>query len=405
MGSQIWVVSEIYYPEEIGTGYYLTGLAEGLSHSNKVTVLCGYPTYSVRGKTLPPQEVHNNVLIERCRGTTFNKDILPLRLVNLFTICTSIFLKAVFRVKRGDIVLVVTNPPMMPFIIELVCRVRKAKCVLKLDDVYPEILVATGMVNPGNLGVRLLRYMTNRLYRRVDWITTVGRDMAKLAKRKLGGAHDRVTVITNWADINLVFPRNKQENQLIKDLKLENKFVVLCAGNMGRAQGIENMFAAIDLLKNNPNFHFLFIGDGAKKKWMMNEVRKRQLVNVTLLPQRPRSDQLNFLNASDVCIISLLPGVTGAGVPSRMYNAMAAGKPIIAIAEPESELAMVVNEEKIGWVIPPEQPAKLAEVILNLQTQTGCIAQMGIKARAVAEEKYVPHKIINSYIKLIERLG
>jgi len=97
MGYQLWVISEIYYPEEISTGYYLTKLAEGLGQNFKVNVLCGYPTYAARGRELPSKEVHNGVSIERCPGTTFNKDILLLRLINLITISISIFLKALLR--------------------------------------------------------------------------------------------------------------------------------------------------------------------------------------------------------------------------------------------------------------------------------------------------------------------
>ncbi len=404
MGKQIWVISEIYYPEEIGTGYYLTRLAEGLGRSFNINVLCGYPTYAARGTALPSQEIRNGVRIERCRGTTFNKDVLLLRLVNLVTVSISIFLKALFRVQRRDIVLVVTNPPLLPFVVGMVCRLRKAQCVLRLDDVYPEILIATGIASQRNWGVRVLSYMTKRLYRSVDRITVVGRDMARLAHHKLGYVPKPISVIPNWADIDLIVPMARKDNQLLKDLQLENKFVIQCAGNMGRAQGIENMFAAIKLLRAERNIHFLFIGDGAKKKWMQDEVRNAHLDNVTLLDQRPRSDQPNFLNASDITMISLLPGMTGAGVPSRMYNSMAAGKPIVAITEPESELALVVNEEQIGWVIPPDQPTKLAEVLLNVWKQSDRLLQMGIRARAIAEEKYAPDQVIKSYRALLEEL-
>ena len=91
--------------------------------------------------------------------------------------------------------------------------------------------------------------MTKRLYLNVDRITVVGRDMAQLASEKLGHHQKQIVVIPNWADIDLIFPSVKKENQLVKELGLENKFVVQCAGNMGRAQGIENMFGAIKHIK------------------------------------------------------------------------------------------------------------------------------------------------------------
>jgi colanic acid biosynthesis glycosyl transferase WcaI len=137
---------------------------------------------------------------------------------------------------------------------------------------------------------------------------------------------------------------------------------------------------------------------------MQNEVLREHLDNVTLIDQKPRSEQLDFLNASDVIMISLISGMTGAGVPSRMYNAMAAGKPIIAIAEPQSELALVVKEEEVGWVIPPEQPAELADVIRDLRMHSEKLSQMGIRAREAAVQKYAPDKIIKLYSKLLEDL-
>ena len=134
---------------------------------------------------------------------------------------------------------------------------------------------------------------------------------------------------------------------------------------------------------------------------MESEVQRKRLHNVTLLDQRPRSDQSNFLNACDVSMVSLLPGMTGAGVPSRLYNTMAAGKPVIAITGPDSEVSLVVQEEQIGWVVPPDQPEKLAEVIREAKAHPDALFLMGQRARAVAEAKYSPDRIINTYSELI----
>jgi glycosyltransferase involved in cell wall biosynthesis len=134
---------------------------------------------------------------------------------------------------------------------------------------------------------------------------------------------------------------------------------------------------------------------------MENEVKQKQLCNVTLLDQRPRSDQPNFLNACDVSMISLLPGMTGAGVPSRLYNVMAAGKAIIAIARADSELSLVVGEEQIGWVISPDKPDELAKIILDAERNPEQLRQMGERARAVAESKYAPKRAVEAYSTLI----
>jgi len=399
---KLWIISEVYYPEEIGTGYYLTRLAEGLAKRYDVNVLCSQPTYSARGLSAPWREMHNDVSIQRCPGTTFNKDVIVLRLVNVVTISLSLFLWALMSIRKSDVVIAVTNPPLLPFLIAIVCRLRRAKFILRVDDVYPEALIATGLARSESVIVRLLASMTRRLYRSVDQIVVMGRDMERLARKKLSGTPKQISVIPNWADVALVMPASKANNTLVTELGLADKFIVQCAGNMGRAQGVENMLRAAELLKDQQNIHFLFIGGGAKRRWMENEVQQKRLHNVTLLDQRPRSDQPNFLNACDIAMVSLLPGITGAGVPSRLYNIMAAGKPVLAVTGLDSEVALVVDEESLGWCVHPDQPSELAEAILEAKANPSRLLQMGELARAVAEKKYSPEHIIETYARLIE---
>ena len=402
---KLWLISEVYYPEEIGTAYYMTGLAEGLTSSyHCVNVLCSQPTYSARGVLMPWEEVHHGVHIERCPATVFNKDILVLRLVNMLTVSWAIFFACLLKIQKTDVILVVTNPPLLPFVVATACHLRGARCILRVDDVYPETLIATGLADPASPVVRVLARLTKLLYRRVDQIIVIGRDMERLAREKLGVTTKQISVIPNWADVALVNPVPKTDNALLHELGLADKFVVQCAGNMGRAQGVENMLRAAKLLREEKGIHFLFIGSGAKRRWMENEVRDKHLDNVTLLDQRPRSDQLNFLNACDIAMASLVPGMTGAGVPSRLYNIMAAGKPIIAIAGSDSELSLVVQEEQIGWLVPPDQPEKLAEVILVAKAHPHDLSLMGERARGVAEVKYSRDRIISTYTELI-RVG
>jgi glycosyltransferase involved in cell wall biosynthesis len=101
---------------------------------------------------------------------------------------------------------------------------------------------------------------------------------------------------------------------------------------------------------------------------------------------------------------SLIPGMEGAGVPSRMYSIMAAGKPLIAIAEEESEMSLVVREEQIGWVVPPEKPQELVDIILKAYSQRETLKLIGERARKAAERKYSRDKIIQEYLNIIKSL-
>jgi len=399
---KLLIVSEVYFPDEQGTAYYITGLAEGLAEYFRVTVFCGYPTVTARGIHVESKEELNGVLIERCYGTTFNKDNLLLRLINLSSLSLSVFFRLLTSVRKGDIVLAVNGPHPLPYLTKAVCFFHKAKCILRLDDMYPESLVATGTIAENSIATRFLGLMNSLLYRGEDRIVVLGRDMKALVKKRANNGADHITIIHNWGDVDTILPNPKASNPLLNELHLQGRFVISCAGNMGRAQAIEMMFDAIRRVETHDEIHFVFVGSGAKRPWMEREISEKKLQNVTLVSQRPRSDQANFLNACDVAMASLIPGMAGAGVPSRMYNVMAAGKPLIAIAEEESELSMVVKEEQIGWVVSPDDPERLSDVILEAYSNRDAIQSMGKRARKVAELQYSREKIIQNYRELID---
>jgi glycosyltransferase involved in cell wall biosynthesis len=401
---KIWFLSEVYYPDEQGTAFYTTGIAEGLAQTDNVHVLCSAPTVTARGSQVTRKEVRNFVTIERCLGTTLNKDILALRLINILTYSVATFIKALVNVKKGDIVIAVTSPPSSPFIAKLVAWCKGATCILRLEDVYPEILVATGMISSKGCIDTCLGLLNKLLFRSADRLVVLGRDMKALAEKRMGVGVNNIQIIRSWADTDIVFPAPKTENSLLKELCLTDKFVVSCVGNMGRAQAIEYIFEAISLLKNDKTIHFLFIGSGSKKTWMESEIDRRGLKNVTIVDQRPRAEQSDFLNACDISMISLLPGVTGAGVPSRTYNLMAAGKPIIAVTREDSEVSLLVQEENIGWVVPPVDADNLAQAILDAASDSVMLGQMGIRAHAAAKNSFSREKILNQYRGLISGL-
>ncbi len=397
MNKSLWIASELYYPETTSTGYILTKIAEGLTDVISVSVLCGQPSYSARGIRAPSRETYNGVKIIRCWATTLNKDILPLRLINLITITISIFIYALFKINKNDLVLIVTNPPTLPFVIAVACKIRKGKCLLLVHDVYPEAAVVAGKLSANSPLANLLVRLTSLLYRGMEYIFVIGRDMQEKVAGRLAKDKDRVIIATNWADLDLVVPDARRLNNLLKELGLTDKFVVQYAGNIGYLNDIESIVRAALLLKEQKDIHFLFIGSGVKKCQIELAVKENGISNVTILNHRPRNEQSTFLNACDIALISLVNGMKGVSVPSRTYNTLAVGKPIIGIVEDRSELALVIEEERVGWVVPPGMPKKLASVILEAKSQPDLLVQMGARARHAAERKYSFERIKQTY--------
>lgn len=399
----VWVVSELYYPEDNTTGVIMTSIAEGLATNFKVRVLTGQPVYSARGTRGLPSELRNGVLVKRCRSTTLDKDKLLLRVVNWLTLSCSILHNAIRLFRPEDIVIVVTQPPSLPFVATLACKIKRTRSVLLLHDIYPEALVAAGMVKSGGWIDRLLSKATVALYKRMDRIITLGIDMTELVATKWPEGRARTVQIPNWADTDLVTPHNKSENVLLAELGLEKNFVVLWAGNIGRPHGIEDVVEAARTLDGS-DVHFLFIGSGAKRQWLQQAAERLNLSNMTILPARPRTDASNFLNACDVALVSLVPGMAGAAVPSRLYQTLAAGKPIIAAVEESTEVACVLRDEDAGWVVPPGDPAAIITAIAQARSDSQTLGRKASNGWNAAQTKYSYPRVRQQYIDLVATL-
>lgn len=397
MPQRIWLVSELYYPEETSTGYNVTRIAEGLADRFDVHVLCGQPTYSKRGIRAPRNEFYNSVAIRRCAGTTLDKNVIAYRLLNIITLSLSIFIRALIHFKRDDKVMVVTTPPSLPFITALACWLRRSRYLLLIHDNYPEILIAAGMARPDSWLVRLMNRVNKRLYKGAYRIVVVGRDMKELLTRKRDGDASRIVTIPNWAELEIVEPCSRDDNQLLDELGLKDKFVILYAGNMGHPNDLESIVASASMLREKSNIHFLFIGSGVKKRWLEDSIKDLGLKNVTVLPPRPREDQINFLNACDIALISLVDKMLGVSMPGRTYNTLAAGKPMIGVADAESELARVINEENVGWIVPPHNPDLLVQAIVEAESDRHRLIEMGARARDAAVKKYSLRTAVEDY--------
>lgn len=384
----LWVVSELYYPEETSTGYYMTRTAEGLTDCFTVKALCGQPNYSSRGTRAPKHETRRNVEIFRAAGTTLNKNVIAFRLINMVTLSISIFFKAIFRFQPGDHVLVVTTPPSLPFVVAVAALIRGASYTLVIHDNYPEILFAVGKLSRRSMIATVLNFCNRWLYKHARKLVAVGRDMEKLLLTKSEGLDIPVAVIQNWAELESVHPEPRDSNQLLKELGIVDKFVFLYAGNMGHPNDVETIIETARRLRDRPEFHFLFLGTGVKEKMIRSAVEDHGLENVEILSPKPRSEQVIFLNACDVALVSLVDNMLGVSMPSRTYNILAAGKPMLALTDPASELATVIDEDRVGWHIRPGNADEMAQTILDLYAARNELSSYGERSRKSALEKY-----------------
>jgi glycosyltransferase involved in cell wall biosynthesis len=325
-------------------------------------------------------------------------------MVNLATQSVALAWGAWRHVRQTDTLLVVTNPPALPFLIVLLCRLKSVPCVLLIHDVYPDAALAAGVLKPGGWLARLADWLNTLLYRSANVIVVLGRDMQERIQARLGEHRGRVVVICNWAELDSIHPLPRDETSLLQEQKLEGKFIVEYAGNMARVNDIESLVSCAELLRRRQDIHFLFLGAGAKREWLEQQVAERALSNVTVLQSRPRSDQADFLNACDVGVVALSNGMYGVSVPSRTYNILAAGRPLLAIVEPRSEIARMIEEDGTGWVVPPSNPDALAELVQGLADDRKAVQAAARRARIAAERRYSLQHVLASYRQVICKL-
>lgn len=396
----ILVVSELYYPEETSTGYILTKIAEGLAENFSVSVLTGPPDYSGL-KEAPKAEVRNKVKIVRVSTPNLSKDKILSRLIRSIFLSLKLAAKTIMMTKKGDTVFVVTNPAPLLILMSLICRLKRTSLVILIHDVFPENLHAAQLLKNDTILYKFFVRLFNAVYRASDHVVVIGRDMEKIMKAKIKTNHPEISIVPNWADTADIHPGDRSSNPILKKLNIENKFVVQFAGNIGRVQGIEQMVSVAEMLKDE-NVHFLFVGNGARKNWVIEETKSKKLTNISFIDFLPRKEQQNFLNACDVGLVSLAPGMTGLGVPSKTYNILAAGKPVIAIVDAPSEIGLLIKEENIGWVVPPSNAEALAAAIREA-SQSKTLSEMGLRAREVAEKKYSLDAIVKKYNNVFSR--
>ena len=400
---RLWVVSEVYYPELTSTGYYLTAIAEGLADSFDVKALCGQPNYSSRGVKAPKRELHNGVEIYRASGTRLNKNNVILKLVNMLTLSLSMLFHSVSKFRRGDRILVVTTPPTMPFLIAAASLLRGSPYTLLIHDAYPEVMAAVGTVKRNSFFYRTIDYFNRWLYKHARKIIVVGRDMKNLISKKSSGLNISIDYIPNWAEIDDVKPRQRSENLLITELGIENKLIVLHAGNIGYPTDVDTLIDVMKTLNGDDRFHFVFIGSGVKRHLLENAIDKFDLINLSLLDPRPRGEQIDFLNACDVGLVSLVKDMYGAAMPSKTYNIMAAGKPVLALTDEGSELALVIDESRIGWHLEPGDANALRATLDEICERRSELWSIGNRAREAAERDYSLSTAIARYREALKQ--
>ncbi len=398
----VWILSELYHPEVTSTGHYLTLIAERLAADGcDVAVLCGQPTYAARGTRAPRVERRRGVTIRRCAGTTFDKDHLAGRAVNTITLSASTLWTGLRRIRAGDLVIAVTNPPTMPLVGVLVAVLRRAHLVPLFHDIVPVVLEVAGRRPSGSLAVRFARSITSLVVGRARTVVVVGRPL--VAELESYGPTAELEVIPNWSDDADVVPIAPEDSAIRRTLGLVGQRVALYAGTFGRANDLETVLEAAAILAPRSDITVVLCGDGPQRATIEQRIEQRGSINVVLTGPYPREQQSDMYGVGDIVIVTLLAGMGRSSMPSRTYNALAAGCPVVACTDSDSELALLIEEHDVGAVVPTGDAAGLAAEIVRLLDDPR-LDQVAARSRRAAVGPCSAATALSSWSALVARL-
>lgn len=402
---RIVILNQYYVPDVASTGQLLHELAVSLAgRGRRVKVVTSHPSYGPRETWVeaPSREIRDGVEVRRIYTTRFSKDRAAGRILNYATFVLQLGLRMLLTSRRGTVYLYTSNPPFLGFIGAVVSLFRPHDYVVLLHDLYPQLAVWVGKIRKGGVIERACHWMNRMTYRRARQTIVLCEAAKRLVCENYGVSADRVHVIPNWADGDLVRPRPKQETEFARAHGLIEPFTVMYSGNLGLYYEFETILRAAELLREEP-FRFVFIGSGGRRAWLAEQIARRGLSRCSLHPYQPLERIGDSLNACDAALVTIARGIEGISYPSKLYSSLATGKPIIALSEPDSELRQLVEEHGVGMWFEVGDAEGMARGLRRLRNEPALAARMGRAARELFESRFTLEVTGEAYAQVLSR--
>jgi colanic acid biosynthesis glycosyl transferase WcaI len=378
-------VNRYFYPDVSATSQMLSDLAAGLVGERfERHIVCSRQLYEDARVRLAARDSWKSVAVHRCWSTRFGRARLFGRALDYLSFYVSATLEMLRRCRRGDVIVAMTDPPLISVCASLVARFRGAVLINWLQDVFPEASTALRIRVPA--AAWLLRWR-NWSLQTARLNVVLGNHMQQRLLA-LGVPAERVRIVCNWADGTVVTPRPVQRSSLRRTLGAEQQFIVQYSGNLGRVHDYRTLIEAASELQRESGWLFLFIGGGINMQRLQAQAARLGLTNMRFLPYQPRDSLADSLAAADVHLTCLLPEMEGLVVPSKFYGILAAGRPVIVIGDPDGEQARVVRSEACGAVVRSGDGPGLVEALKAARSDGAWLRAAGERARAAFEARY-----------------
>jgi colanic acid biosynthesis glycosyl transferase WcaI len=404
----ILLLAQHFAPEEVSGAVLATELATDLvSRGHRVTFVTCAPNYP-QGQLFPgyqnrlysKEDLSGVEVIRTWSFISPSKGFWP-RLLNYGSFSATAFYGGLLALKP-DVIFSYSPPLPLGLSAWLLSRRWQVPWLLRVEDLYPDAAIAAGVLRHRPV-IKLFYGLEKFLYRQASHISVISDSFRQnlLAKDV---PPDKLSVTPVWADPDSVRPLPKY-NGFRQAHGLDGQFLVMYAGNLGHASALDEVLATADLLRHETGIKFVFIGEGVKKEKLMATAAKLGLPNVSFLPFQPRHLFPEMLAAADVGLVTLNQNASGTSLPSKTFNIMASGRPILAVTSPTSEIARLVQQARCGVNVAPNQPQQLADEIVNLKRDQALLAQLGHNGRRELEINFSRRGCVDQYEQLLRQMA
>ncbi len=382
---KILILDGYFQPEQIAFTHLEHDLLERfVEDGNEVQVICPIPTRGI-DETVVQQYRHKkseSLYGGKVQVTRFwapQEGANPLLRAFRYFWCNMRTYQIGKRKKGCDLVFCNSTPPTQGWIAGKVARRLKTPFIYSLQDIFPDSMVAGGLSKNESLLWKIGRKLEDSTYAGCTRIVAITRAMKENLLNK-GVADEKIEVIGNWIDTDRIKPVNRAENPLFDEFGVDrSKYVVLYAGNFGEAQGAEIVLDAAEKLQDDPEIQFVIFGGGARYERAAE--RAKQLKNVFIHPLLPQSRIAEVYSMGDAALVTCKRGFGKSGMPSKTWNIMACGTPLIASFDQDSELCEMIRAEDAGICAEPEDADAVAKAVLTLKKDRG--KAMGTRAAVI----------------------
>lgn len=409
MKKKLLMYTNYFYPEVATTGQILTELAEGLTDTFDVTVICEIPSYAqaIDEKYKTKRfyfEEYKGMKVIRVRVPEVNKQSKVSRvkyILSYFFNCIG----ATFKAGKFDLVFTVTQPPILGGLLGVIGKMAtRGKLMYQIMDFNPEQTIAVNYAG-NRMVLRAMMWFDKLNCRTSDVVVTLGRDMQEtLYKRFKNKNVPNNVVINNWIDETKVYPLEHSDERVAafrKQYGLEGKFVIMTSGNIGLYYDFENLLKIMAKFKDEKDVVFAFVGDGLVKPKLQEYVEKHQLTNVVFAPFQKKEDLNYSLNAADVHIVTNALGVKGVSVPSKIYGILAVNKPIWGILEKDSEAWRIIKDSNCGILAEAANYEQIEETLRTVIAEKEKFVEKHSTGRAYLEAHLTKNQSIDAYRKAL----